>query len=203
MNSKAIGSILMILGTSVGAGMLALPVVTAHESFGMSFVLLVLAWLLMTLGALSLLEISLWLEPSTNLSSMAKKTLGPWGRLFTWIVYLFLLYSLICAYLSGISGILQGLATSLHINLPRSLSTLLCLLLFGALVYRGITSVDVLNRVLMITKLVSFFILVFLIAPHIHFKAPFEGSALWQGNTFMVMLTSFGYAIIIPSLRTY
>ncbi len=203
MYIKAIGSILMILGTSVGAGMLALPVVTANESFSMSFILLVFAWFLMTLGAFSLLEISLWLKPDTNLSSMAKNTLGPWGKLFTWLIYLFLLYSLICAYLSGISGILQGLLLDIHVPVSQTFSTLLSLLLFGSLVYRGIASVDLLNRILMLTKLISYFILVILIAAHINLHAPFQGKYTFQANTFMVMLTSFGYAIIIPSLRTY
>ena len=203
MHKKAIGSILMILGTSVGAGMLALPVVTANESVSMSFILLALAWFLMTLGAFSLLEISFWLKPDTNLSSMAKNTLGPWGGFFTWLIYLFLLYSLICAYLSGISGILQGLLLDIHVPISQTFSTLLSLFLFGSLVYRGIASVDLLNRILMLTKLTSYFILVILIAAHIHLHAPFEGAHTFQANTFMVMLTSFGYAIIIPSLRTY
>lgn len=203
MYKKAVGSVLMILGTSVGAGMLALPIVTAHQSFSMSMLLLFSAWLLMTVGAFSLLEVNLWLPANTNMISMADKTIGRWGKFITWVVYLLLLYSLICAYLSGLGDIIQNLLANMSLDIPRWSATLLGLVLFGTIVYRGIGSVDIVNRGLMSIKLVAYFVLVVLVAKHIHINFVFEGNFQWNNSAFMVMLTSFGYAIIIPSLRDY
>jgi tyrosine-specific transport protein len=203
MYKKIIGSILMILGTSVGAGMLALPIVTAHESVVMSMLLLFFSWFIMTVGAYSLLEVNLWLKPNTNMISMAGLTIGRFGKIFTWIIYLLLLYSLVCAYLSGLSDVLQSLLLSIDIQIPRWSATILVLLFFGSIVYRGIHSVDLVNRGLMSIKLGGFFILIAVISQHINLTIPFEGGYQWKNSAFMVMLTSFGYAIIIPSLRHY
>lgn len=203
MNRKAFGCILMILGTAFGAGMLALPVVTAHETLTMSLTLLVFSWLIMTIGAFSLLEVNLWLPANTNMISMAHRTLGTYGRSFTWIIYLLLLYSLICAYLSGISDIIQGLLSTIHTPIPSWIATLLGLGLFGTVVYKGIGTVDLLNRGLMSFKLIAYFAIVLLVGRHIHLKPLFTGDYAFHNNAFMVMFTSFGYAIILPSLRNY
>ncbi|HEX2548197.1 MAG TPA: aromatic amino acid transport family protein [Gammaproteobacteria bacterium] len=203
MYKKIIGSILMLLGTSVGAGMLALPIVSAHESVMMTMLLLFFSWFIMTVGAYSLLEVNLWLKSDTNMVSMAGHTIGPWGKFFTWIVYLLLLYSLICAYLSGLSDILQSLLMSIHINIPIGIAIFLVLSIFGTIVYRGIRAVDLLNRGFMLVKLAALFILIAVMSQHLNINLPFEGDYRWHNSVFMVMLASFGYAIIIPSLRHY
>jgi tyrosine-specific transport protein len=203
MYKKIIGSILMILGTSVGAGMLALPIITSEMHITTSIAFLLGSWVIMTIGAFSLLEVNLWLPANTNMISMANKTLGPIGKILTWIIYLLLLYSLICAYLSGLSDLLQHLLMNFHLVISRSLATILVLFIFGAIVYRGISSVDIFNRGLMFIKLLAFFILVFLIVPHVEIVRLEDGLPVWQTSALMVMLTSFGYAIIIPSLRSY
>lgn len=203
MYKKAVGSVLMILGTSIGAGMLALPVVAAHEHYAMSLFLLVSSWVVMTLGAFSLLEVNLWLKPGTNLISMARSTLGKPGELITWVVYLLLLYSLICAYLSGTSDIMQNLLANIGIMLPHWVTTILSLGVISAIVGRGIASVDMVNRSLMSVKLVAYLILVSLACTHLKINSVLQGDYQWHNSTMMVMLTSFGYATIIPSLRSY
>lgn len=203
MYKKAVGSVLMILGTSVGAGMLALPIVTAHLSFSMSMCLLFFAWFLMTVGAFSVLEVNLWLPSTTNMITMADKTIGRWGKAITWIVYLLLLYSLICAYLSGLGDIIQSLLVNVKLDIPRWSATTLGLFLFGMIVYRGIGSVDIVNRGLMSIKFIAYLLLITLVAEHININFVFEGEYQWQNSAFMVMLTSFGYSIIVPSLRAY
>lgn len=203
MNKKIIGSILMILGTSVGAGMLALPIVTAQESIPMSLLMLISSWAVMTIGAFCILEVSCWLAPQSNMISMADKTLGRWGKVTTWVIYLLLLYSLTCAYLSGISDIIQAILAYFHLNIPRWLATILGLLIFGSIVQRGIGFVDVINRSLMSVKLLAYLVLVVFILKNINIQYLFNGDYIWEGNVFTLMLTSFGYAIIIPSLRSY
>jgi tyrosine-specific transport protein len=165
--------------------------------------MLIISWAVMTAGAFCILEVNFWLAPDSNMISMADKTLGVWGKLVTWVIYLLLLYSLICAYLSGISDVIQGLLAYVHINIPRWLSTFSGLLLFGFVVQRGIAVVDVINRGLMSVKFMAFFLLILFIIPNININYLFVADSQWQTSAFTLMMTSFGYAIIVPSLRSY
>ncbi len=103
MNSMLhlLGGILLVAGTTIGAAMLALPIVTGFAGFWPSVFLCVVFWLYMTFTALLMLEVNLWMGEHTNLVTMAKKTLGRGGKICTWIIYLFLLYSLTTAYIAG------------------------------------------------------------------------------------------------------
>ena len=76
MNLKTVGSILLIVGTSIGAGLLALPLVTAEAGFFNTFLLLIICWFLMTAGAFYLLETNLQLPLNSNLITMSQRSLG-------------------------------------------------------------------------------------------------------------------------------
>src|SRR5579872_3346282 len=101
MNSKLIGGVLLVVGTTIGAGILALPVATAELGFWGSIVLLTGCWAMMTACAFLFLEVNLWLPPNSNLISMAGATLGKGGQAVVWTVYLLLLYSILSAYVAG------------------------------------------------------------------------------------------------------
>ena len=67
MNLKVVGGILLVVGTSIGGGMLALPIASSGEGFFLSTILLVFCWLAMMLPALLILEVNLWLPAKTNI----------------------------------------------------------------------------------------------------------------------------------------
>ena len=203
MKNKTIGSIFIIFGTAVGAGMLALPVATAHASYTMTVMMMLISWLAMTLGAFALLEVNLWMKPGSNIITMANATLGKVGKWATWILYLLLFYSLLCAYISGCGDVLQSLFLTLHVHLPRWAATLFIVFIVAIIVYQGISSIDFVNRGLVILKFIAFFVLIGAITPHIKLHYMFTEAYQWRGSTLMVMLTSFGFAVIVPSLRSY
>ncbi len=205
MNSKLLGSILLTTGTSIGAGMLALPIATAPLGFGGALVLLVVAWFAMTMAALLMLEVNLSLPDRSHLISMAGATIGVFGQMLTWALYLLLLYSLLCAYIAGGSDLFHRLLEISHIILPDTVTTLLFTLLFGSIVYQGIHVVDQANRWLMFVKLGSYLLIVLMLIPAISIEK-LELSYLNHANfstAVMVTVTSFGYATLIPSLRIY
>lgn len=201
--SKIIGGILLIVGTSIGAGMLALPIATTTLGLKNTLIVLVISWLCMTKGALWMLSINLKLPPGSNIISMARTTLGKPGQYIAWFLYLFLLYSLLSAYISGGSDVLSGLFNLVHISAPNFVTSLLFTLTFSLIIYSGIKSVDYINRFLMFGKLGIYALLVLIIAPHVQtFNWP---SNTWTslGDSTMVLITSFGFASIVPSLRDY
>lgn len=203
MNMKLLGGILLIIGSTIGGGMLALPIATAEMGFVGSSILLFTCWAIMTASAFLLLEINFWLPHNNNVISMTKATLGPVGQAVAWVVYLLLLYSLLAAYIAGGSDFVSTLLTSMQINLPHWVISVLFTLILGYVVLRGIHSVDMANRVLMFAKLGTFLFLVGLVSPHAsvaHLSGGQVGGLL-TGIT--VTITSFGFATLIPSLRIY
>lgn len=204
MTSKLIGSVLLIIGTTIGAGMLALPIATAQLGFINSVLLLIACWFVMTAGALLILEVNLWLPQNSNLISMAKATIGPIGQMVAWIAYLLLLYSLLCAYIAGGSDLFHHLLATYGITMTAWQSVILFVMIFGGIVYGGIHVVDHTNRVLMFVKFGVFFLLIMLLAPHINTNQLSQGNFnTMTAAALTVTITSFGYATIIPSLRIY
>ncbi|MDQ8039540.1 MAG: aromatic amino acid transport family protein [Rickettsiella sp.] len=203
MNTKQIGGILMITGNAIGGGMLALPLATAQAGFINSTLFLIACWALMLAGGLLILEVNLWFPANSHLVSMARATLGKTGEIITWLCYLLLLYSLLAAYIAGGSDFLQGLLQK--VNLHFSLKSMAILFVFGlgAIVYKGIRSVDTFNRALMGGKLLIYLLLILLIFPFLSHSQLNQGQLHYIPKSLMIMVTSFGFAAIIPSLRTY
>lgn len=202
-NSKLLGGILLIVGTSIGGGMLALPVSTAEVGFTNSIFFLILCWLIMTVGAFLILEVNLRLPPGSNMVSMAKSTLGLPGQIIAWITYLFLLYTLLAAYISGGSDVLNGILARLGIAFPSWITSLIFTLVFSLVVYAGIRAVDYVNRGLMFGKLGVYLLLVAIISPHVDTSSLSGGSVKAITGSLMILITSFGFASIVPSLRDY
>ncbi|QBR84630.1 tryptophan/tyrosine permease [Legionella israelensis] len=202
-DSKLVGGLLLIVGTSIGGGMLALPVSTAAVGFANSIVFLFLCWLIMTAGALLVLEVNLRLPAGSNMISMAKSTLGLPGQVIAWMTYLFLLYTLLAAYISGGSDVFNGLLHKINVHLSDAWAAVLFTALFGLIVYSGIRSVDYVNRGLMFGKLGVYLLLVIIISPHVSPKFLTGGSSLAITGSLMILVTSFGFASIVPSLREY
>jgi tyrosine-specific transport protein len=203
-DSRFVGGLLLIVGTSIGGGMLALPVSTAEVGFTNSIGFLIFCWLIMTLGALLILEVNLRLPAGSNMISMAKSTLGFPGQCIAWVTYLLLLYTLLAGYISGGSDVLQGLLQQANVALPNWTTSLLFTLLFSLVVYGGIRSVDYVNRGLMFGKLGVYLLLILIISPHLELNTLRQGgNASAITGSLMVLIASFGFASIVPSLREY
>lgn len=194
---------MLIVGTCIGGGILALPMSTAPGGFLSSSLLLFGCWLLMTFSAFLILEVNLLLPENSNMISMAKVTTGRFGQVVAWISYVLLLFALLCAYTAGGMDITHSLLSQIWPGIPVKLNALIFLVVFGAIVYFGVKLVDYANRGLLSLKLILFFILIAIILPkdsvsqlpveHINKLLP----------AVMVVITSFGFAVIVPTLRTY
>lgn len=203
MDSKLLGGILLIIGTTIGGAMLALPMATSEMGFINSIIFLVACWFVMTMSALLILEVNLWLPPNSNLISMAKATLGKWGQGIAWLSYLLLLYSLLAAYITGGGNFLHNLFSTFGIQISTQITSLIFTIVFGMAVYGGIRSVDYLNRGLMFGKFAVYILLVICLLPFVTFKNLSGGELKYFTGSITVIMTSYGFAIIVPSLRTY
>lgn len=202
--SKIIGGILLVAGTTIGAGMLALPVSTGQGGFIPSIALLVICWAFMTFTAFLMLEVNLWMEDNTNLVSMAKRTLGKWGAAVSWVIYLFLLYLLTTAYIAGSGPITIDVINALTgYLLPSWAGAIPLLVIFGVCVYKGTSTVDYVNRLLMLALVIAYAAMVIFLTPYVEQRLleHIDWSHLLIATS--VVTTSFGFHIIIPSLTSY
>ena len=198
------GGTLLITGSCIGAGMLGLPVLTGIPGFFPSFFMLIISWLFMLTTALLMVEVMGWFKKPVNLISMVEHTLGPPGKILCWMLYLFLFYALLVAYMS-LSGnhVSLFLLNTFQFPLPNWAGSLFFVIVFGWVIYLGTRPVDYLNRYLMYGKILSFILLVVLgiqyIAPRLllHFQPKY---ALY---TLPILIISFGFHNMIPVLMKY
>lgn len=207
MNEKSgsvLGGILLVAGCCIGAGMLGLPVLSAIAGFQPSLAMFVLSWLFMTCTALLLLEVNLWFNKEVSLISMADKTLGFFGKAVSWCCFLFLFYALGVAYIGGsgelVSDFIQEMTA---IRIPNWIGSLLLSCLFGVFIYLGTRAVDLFNRFLMSGLILTYILLVFFGAPYVNKE--YLQYKDWSAAIFVlpVMIISFGFHNLIPSLTNY
>lgn len=206
VKNRTLGSIFIVAGTTIGAGMLAMPLAAAGVGFGTTFIMLVSLWALMCYTALLLVEVYQHESADTGLGTLAKHYLGRSGQWLAGASMLFLMYALTAAYISGAGELLaSSLSQWLSLEIKPSVGVLLFTLIAGGVVCIGTHSVDMFNRVLFTAKIVLLVIMLTLMMPHIHqanlLTMPLEkGLAL---SAIPVIFTSFGFHGSVPSIVSY
>jgi tyrosine-specific transport protein len=198
------GAILLIAGCCIGAGMLGLPVISAVTGFKPSLLMFLLSWLFMTTTALLLLEVKLWFSDEISVISMADRTLGIIGKGITWLCFVFLFYALGVAYIGGSGELTASFLQELTgWEIPAWVGSSLVTLIFGVFVYMGTRTVDFFNRCLMVGLVLSYVLLVVLGAPHVKRENLLYQNWSAAALVLPVMIISFGFHNMIPSLTTY
>ncbi len=195
-----LGGTLLIAGTMVGVGMLALPVATGEGGFIPAAVIYTLCWLFMLCTGLLLLEVCTWMPKDSNLITMAHRLLGPVGKDVCWVVYLFLFITVMIAHVLGGGAILSEITGG---NIPSWVAMLLYVVIFSPVVYLGTKWVDRLNITLMIGVAVSYFLFIAVSYDHVDTRllARSDWSKAWLALP--VLFTAFTFQVIIPTLMTY
>ncbi len=204
MNNRLLGAILLIGGTATGAAMLALPVSTGRAGFFPSILGMVFVWIYLSYAALCTLEVAISLPKDSNLVTMAEHTLGKWGKIVAGIAYLFLLYALNTAYIAGTTALFQDFFEDVAgIRIAQVVAAIPLLIVFSLLLRRGVKAVDAINRIFILGLLVSFGLLVAVSFPHI--ASENLVSLRWEYllPSLSIVLTAFGYHVVIPSLASY
>ncbi|MCH9626951.1 MAG: Tyrosine-specific transport protein [Chlamydiales bacterium] len=198
------GGSLLIAGTAIGGGMLALPVLTAPGGFFPAIFIYLLCWAFMTSTGLLLMEIFLWGKEEINIVSMAKMTLGMPGKIVAWLLYLFLFYSLSVAYVSGGGGLVEDVFEAIgKQDYPSWIGPLLFVVIFAPFVTIGAKAVDRINMLLMVGLILSFCLFVVLSVSHVELNFLKRGNFGLALLATPVMFTSFGFQGIVPTVTTY
>lgn len=199
-HGHVIGGGLLIAGTTIGVGMLALPVVTGPGGFFPSILVYLVCWAFMLCTGLLLLEVCSWMPPDSNLITMAGKLLGKPGQIICWLVYLFLFEMVMIAHVVGGGGITHDILSGSLGVVP---STILYLILFSPIVYLGTKMVDRLNLIIFSGVLISYFLFIVVAVKHVDLSRLTHAhwGKIWLAIP--VLFTAFTYQVIIPTLVTY
>ncbi len=206
MNIKMMGSSLIIAGTALGAGMLAIPMVLAQFGLLYGTLLMVLICFGTTYAALLLLEATIKAGGGLGLNSIARKTLGKQGQLLTNGLLYALLTCLLMAYILGAGDLLSKLLSNFGVELTATTSQVVFTLLAGAVVASGTGVIDKLNRALFFVMLASLFATMVFLAPSMTQENLMQVTSHDHVDlikTSAILFTSFGFMVVIPTLVSY
>ncbi|MDM1372280.1 aromatic amino acid transporter [Myroides marinus] len=206
MNSKLLGSILIIAGSSIGGGMLAMPITSAGVGFVGATILLFIIWFAMCYTALLMVRIYDFNSSKDGFDTLTKKYAGFTVNRIAGLSLMFLIYGLTAAYMSGGGTILKtNIDLLFNTNLDDRLAVLMFSIVFSIIVIVGTKWVDWFTRILFGAKLVFLVLLVVLMTPLIKW-ANLLHIPLSQGLVIMsipAIFTSFGFHGSIPSIVDY
>lgn len=218
------GSILLIAGGTIGAGMLALPVVVGQIGFWLSILTYGFVWLFMLLSGLMLFEALSWSDSKFQDSSLSSHgyflkrvddTLGKIGKYTVIFLFMGLFTCLMVAYLDKGGSILWELCRPLFslvsiddnvLNklsvIPNPGSILLAIITFFVLSKKEHV-VDSMNRIWMFVLIFCFLMLTTMCLSNTSLENISYCDV--KGVPFIVpfLITSFGFHNMLPSIASY
>lgn len=199
-HGHVLGGALLIAGTTIGVGMLGLPVATGPGGFFPSMLIYIICWAFMLCTGFLMIEVCSWMPPDSNLISMSNKLLGKTGKIICWFVYLFLFETVMIAHVAGGGSIFSEIFAG---EMSHTASMILYVLLFSPVVYLGTKMVDRLNIVMFSGVVISYLLFIFISYKHVNleFLEYQDWSKTWLALP--ILFTAFTYQVIIPTLMTY
>lgn len=191
---------LLVAGTTIGGGVLALPVLTSLGGFLPSIIIYLLCWAFMACTGLLFLEVCHWMEGESNIVSMAEKTLGKWGKYFAWGVYLFLFYCLTLAYVIGCGQLVVELSGG---RLSEWAGAVVFVALFAPFLFAGARVIGRLNVGLMLGLCLFYIAFVMIGYSYVNTEQLIERDWTLSLVALPISFIAFAYQGIIPSLSQY
>lgn len=201
---EIIAAAFLVSGTSIGGGMLAQPAAASVMGFIPSSFMIIAAWIFMTSTALILAEICVWLKSDVHIISIASRLLGFYGKTVAWAMYLFIAYLSLTAYIAGGGELICLISHKITATkAPEWIFCLVFVLVFGATVEISEKAVGKINSMLFIGLIFSYFAIVLIGSKEIHIKNVLSRN--WNKSLFILplLLTSFSFQMIVPSVANY
>ena len=203
--NKQLGSIMLIAGTCIGSGMIALPLMMAKLGIIASTLLMFIMWMVIYFTALASVELNLQAGRGMTLGELGRKLSGPIAEIIGYLSVKLLSLCLLAAYIYAGSSILQtliGKETSFKLIATIYASIVFVILLFP------IKIVDYINRVMFVILLSLVLLLIIgLLTKVDHSNLPLiekttSDSSSWR-MLVPVAFTSFGFHVIFHTLTNY
>ena len=205
MKNKTLGSALIVAGTTIGAGMLAMPITSAEMGFGYTLLLLFILWALLSYSALLFVEVYQKAErKDAGIATLAEQHFGMVGRVLATLSLVIFMYAILTVYSLGGGDLFSPFLTIFgeHASTAAIIGFVVILAIAVTI---GTNAVDGFTRLLFLIKLVAFALVLFLMLP----KVTAENLGALPLNYFLIIsaspvfFTSFGFHVVIPSINNY
>lgn len=198
-----VGAILLVAGTCIGSGMIALPMVLAKLGLVPSILLMLAIWFVMYYTSLINLELNLQAGLGLPLGELGKLFSGRVAELIGTVSLKLLSYALLAVFIYGGSSIVQKLVPYSFESIATGFALAATLILLFPIKW-----IDYINRLLFINLLAVVAILVIGLALSIDwsdlplFSDHYEDVSVWV-VLMPVVFNSFGFQVIFHTLTNY
>ncbi|CAI9106067.1 OLC1v1005125C1 [Oldenlandia corymbosa var. corymbosa] len=196
-------SIFLVAGTTVGAGILAIPAVTQESGFLASAVTCIFCWMFMVVTGLLIAEVNVKTmcelgSGGVSLVSMAMRTLGTTGVQIACWSYIFIHYALLVAYVARSSDILTN-----FLHIPTWEAATMFSVILGGICYIGSQRlIGAVNGVLVFGIIATFTSLVVVASGNLHLEALLRANFEAAPQSIPIIALSFVYQNVVPVLCT-
>lgn len=201
MDKKALSAVCIVAGSTIGAGMLGLPMAVGNLGFTMSCVLLVFMWALALYSGLLLVEVDMQVGPGLNFNKMVKKVLGWPGQIIAVLSLAFLLYALLVAYITGMGSILSNIPQIAEHNISTSACSMIFAFTMAFIVFCGTKTILRFNNTFFLTMVLAMAFAFFSLRTSVNIDnllsvAPNYDYLL---ASLPILFAAYGYHFCIPS----
>ncbi len=197
--NRQIGSIYLIVGTEIGAGILALPILIVHIGILKGTIILLFAWAIMLYTALLWCEVNCAVEGDASFGTLTQKFIGKYANIIFSFIFWLTLSSIAMAYISAAGSIISHIFA-----IKEQYASIIFVLIFGICVVIGTIVVDYLNRVLLTIKIIAFIFAIMLmlsVVSPLNLKT--SGPFISIISCLPAIMCVFILHNIIPTIRTY
>ncbi len=208
-SSKTLGATLLVAGTCIGSGTLALPLSLAKVGLVPGLLVMLLTWALSYYTAFLGLELNSQAGCAASIGPLARRFSGPIAAWIGSASVLLLSFALMAAYLHGTASVTQKLLQHSAENSWASGVLILGYTAFAACIFLfPIAWIDRINRLLFWALIFVFCILISFLLSAINFlELPLWGPCLGSFSAWTALIpivfTSFGFQVIFHTLTHY
>lgn len=202
---KTFNASLLIAGTCIGGGMLALPLTSGSIGFFPSILIMLACCVFMTITGLLYLEATLWMKENAHMNTLSTNLLSKFGQFVCWAVYLFICYASLVAYISGGGKEIAFVMRVLFDYDFQNISGLLIFsFLFCSILFFGHSYSEKTNTILFIIMIVAYVLLIINTSSNLNKELLLRQN--WSSSfiyVFPLMLTTFSFPGIVPTITSY
>ncbi|MAH61593.1 MAG: hypothetical protein CMF42_04830 [Legionellales bacterium] len=200
--NHTIGAALLIAGTTIGAVTLALPIATTNVGLIGTSLIFISAWLVMYWSGLILAQVCVLYPAGKSFSYIAEHNFGVTGKMVSWISYGLLLLTLLMAYFSSLSSLINF--NNVFFDSPRVGYTLVALMSW-LVISMDTEFIDAMNRLMVYVLISTIIIMVVFLFSHVRLSewVYFKPTVYELGHLLPVVVVGFGFQVILPSVRAY
>ncbi len=204
---KQIRAILLIAGTCIGCGMIALPMTMAKLGVIPSIVIMLSVWALTYYTSLMSVELNLQVEHGMSLGALGRFFSGKYAELIGTVSLKLLSYALLSVFIYAGVSIAQELIYSYSgYSYSKLLITTVSIVFIFLMLLSPIKTLSKVNSFMFAILISIFLILICVIIFSVEFtNIPFvvDSSFSTVIPVISVVFTSFGYQVVFHTLRDY